>query len=394
MTQSNYFDLEQRLVAALQQEAGIAMTTTDTSRELQRWNERQHKHKNRMRIGLIAAAAAAVAAIVLGITLGWNGSDNSRSEPIHKPVPVPTVPTTVTLNHLAPLSAPGQVTTTKGPVNPGSVAFGVVWATGLEQSGRNLYRLDPNSGSILSSTKFRPSTTVTPVPTRVGDRIVVASSSGYAVFNHNATRVGTIRTQLPGVIAGDASGGWVQLDSTTLGRLDADATTVTQRIPVAPNDSGTFIHGVAVVNDSLYVATSTPNALSRIDPATGKAVTSLTLDATPASIVATGSAVYVATESYKLLRVDSQLSAVTAISDNAVRLGSFFLPFLGPGDSLWVTPNHGGIVELDPTTLKPLRSFRLRGNQDPGWNFGGAVTPHRVFVGSVRTGGTLSIPID
>ena len=86
MTRPDYTSLEQRLMTALHQEASLAMTTTDTQRELQRWHDDQNKHKNRFRIGVAAACAAAVAAIVLGIVYGFAGSDSTRREPIHQRV--------------------------------------------------------------------------------------------------------------------------------------------------------------------------------------------------------------------------------------------------------------------------------------------------------------------
>jgi len=394
MTRPDYTSLEQRLIAALHQEASLAMTTTDTQRELQRWHDDHNKRKNRFRIGVAVACAAAVAAIVLGIVYGFAGSTSTKREPIHKPpAPAPVAPKAVSLSTLGALPAGTDVTTTKGPVNPGSVAFGALWATGLEETENNLYRLDPATGDILSTGHFSPNPTVAPVPTRVGDRVLVASERGYDVLDKSGARVGVIRTDLPGAVAGDASGGWVQLDSTTIARLDASATQIQQRVHVAKSDSATFVKGIAVAGDALYVATSSPNAVSRLDAATGQVIDTMTLSPVPAAVLATDSAVYVPTETYEMLRIDPALNSITAVSKNDIELGSYFIPFVGPGDSLWVTPNQGGIVELDPTTLRPLRSFELRHNNDPGWNFGGAVTRSRAFVGSVRQGAVLSIPL-
>ena len=394
MTRPDYTSLEQRLTAALHQEASLAMTTTDTQRELQRWHNDQNKRKTRFRIGVAAACAAAVAAIVLGIVYGFAGSDTNRREPVHKPsLPAPVTPNAVSLSTLGALPAGTDVTTTKGPVNPGSVAFGALWATGLEETENKLYRLDPGTGDILSTGLFTPNATVPPVPTRVGDRVVVASASGYDVFDRSGNKVGSIRTDLPGVVAGDADGGWAQLDSTTVVRLDASGNKSGAPIHLAKADSGTFVKGIAVAGGRLYVATSAPNAVSRIDISTGDVVDTLKMDAVPAAVLATDEAVYVPTETYEMYRLDPGLSGITAVSKNDIDLGSYFIPFIGPGNSLWATPNQGGIVELDPTTLRPLRSFELKRNHDPGWNFGGAVTRDRAFIGSVRVGAVLSIPL-
>jgi hypothetical protein len=58
-----------------------------------------------------------------------------------------------------------------------------------------------------------------------------------------------------------------------------------------------------------------------------------------------------------------------------------------------VAPNLGGIVELDATSLEPVRSFQVLPNAQAGWDFGGAVTADRVFVGSINPEQVASIPL-
>ena len=388
-------NLEQRLVAALHQEASIAMTTTDTPRELERWREEQHRRKTRLRFTLAAAAAAAAVAVVLGLVFGLNGSGTTKREPIHKP-PAPSTADTATLTKLDPVPAGTEVLKTAGPVNPGAVAFGAVWASGLEKTADQVYRLDPNTGVVLSKTHVVTDTTVAPVPTRIGDRILVPGKAngrtGYVVLDRSGSVVDVLPAQLVGLLAGDARGGWVQVNTDTIGQVDASGTKILQRVRVANPDSGAVLSALAVSGDSVYAATQFPARVYRLDAASGQVVDTIDVDAAPNALAVSSSAVYVATEDYGLLRIDPQLTGVTATSKNAIPSGSYYLPFIGADGALWATPDEGGIVELDPATLKPVRSYQLQPLRNPGWNFGGAVTGHRLFVGSARSGGVLSIP--
>jgi outer membrane protein assembly factor BamB len=394
MTHSD-FNLEQRLIAALQQEASVAMTTTDTKRELERWRDQRDRRKNRLQIGLAVAAAAAVVAVILGITLGLGGSDDSRREPIKRPQPI--APQTSTVESVDPVPNSTPVVTAKGPVNPGSVAFGAVWATGLEESADRLYRLNPDSGKILSSTTFTPDESAFPIPVRVGDVVLVAAmqgkQSGYAAFDKNGEPAGFIRVAEPGAITGDASGGWIRRGLETIARVDSSGLHVVRTIHLPdPEDNGVVLSGMAMAGDALYLALQGPGGLYHLDAATGEVVDKIDLLTTTAGVAASPDAIYIATEDYKLQRYDNALK-LTATSDNAISEGSFYIPIV-TSDGLWVTPNQGGIVELDATTLKPLRSFQILPHKDAGFDFGGAVTDSRLFVGSIGPSRVASIPRD
>jgi hypothetical protein len=392
-------DFEQRLTTALHREASLAMTATDTSHELDRWRDQQNKRKNRMRVTVAVIGAAAAVAVILGLTLGLVGSDDAKPEPAQTPpAPTPSAPATVSLATLDPIPAGTEVTTTKGPINPGAVAFGALWATGIDATEDEVYRLDQDTGALLSTTHVTPAIVSNPVAVRVGDHVLVTGRSGgkqgYVALDQSGKADGFIPAQQPGVMAGTADGGWVQLAATTIGQVDATGTKILRRVRVADPDTGALFRGIAVVGDSVYVTTQLPKTVYRIDANSGAVVDTIELDTVPAGLTATSTGVYVATESYELLRIDPGLDAITAVLTNDLGVNSFFIPFVGPKDSLWVTPNHGGLVELDPTTLEPLRSFMFLSNPEPGWDFGGAVADHRGFVGDARGDRVLSVPLD
>ena len=393
MTHPDYTSLEQRLVAALHQEASIAMTTTDTQRELERWHDRQGKRKNRFRIGVAAACAAAVAGIILGIVYGFSGSDSSRREPIKQPQPIK--PQTSSVESVAAVPSATAVVTVKGPVNLGAVSFGSVWATGLEESAGHIYRLDPSSGDIVSSTAYTPFEDSDGVPVRVGDVVMVAAmhgkQSGYAAFDRTGKPAGFIAAEDAGIVTGDATGGWIQTDTQTIARVDASGVKVVRTVDLPdPENDGVVLRGMAVAGDSLYLVMQAGNSLYRLDAATGDVKGHADVDVVPAGVAATQDAVYVASEDYQLERFNPTLQ-LTATSHNAVPLGSFYIPIV-TADGVWVTPDEGGIVELDATTLKPIASYQILPHKDPGFDFGGAVSNDRLFVGSIGPARVASIP--
>jgi outer membrane protein assembly factor BamB len=393
MTRPDNTNLEQRLIAALQQEASLAMTMTDTQRELERLQHDLEHRRNRQRVIVAVAAAAAAVAVVLGLTFGLTGSDDRRNEPLDQ---TPIAPRTATLTAVDPVPNGTEVTKAKGPVNPGSVAFGAVWATGLESTANHIYRLDAATGEILSTASFTPIDNVIPLPVRVGDMVLVPAmqgeKTGYAAFDRTGEQAGFIAADNAGLIAGDATGGWIQRGQNRIARLDATGLRVERTVTLPdPDNNGVLVRGLAVAGDALYVAMQIPDSVYRLDAATGEVVDSAELDAVPSGVVATQSGAYVSTEDYRLMRVDTTLRVTAEIT--GLPEGSFFMPIVGPGDSIWATPNLGGIVELDATTLEPVRSFQILPNAQAGWDFGGAVTDKRLFVGTVQPQQVASIPI-
>jgi hypothetical protein len=388
-------NLEQRLIAALQQEASLAMTMTDTQRELERLQHDLEHRRNRQRLIVAVAAAAAAVAVVLGLTFGLTGSTSSkRDHPLQTPSPI--APRTTALTAVDPVPNGTEVTKATGPVNPGSVAFGAVWATGLESSANKIYRIDAATGEILSTASFTPIDNVIPLPVRVGDVVLVPAmqgeKTGYAAFDRTGEQAGFIAAEAAGLIAGDATGGWIQRGLHRMARLDATGLNIERTVPLPdPEKDGVLLRGMAVSGSDLYAVAQVPNSVYRLDSQTGELLAAGELDAVPAGVVATPSAAYVSTEDYRLMRVDTTLrvtAEITGLSD-----GSFFVPIAGPDDSIWVAPNLGGIVELDAPSLEPVRSFQVLPNAQAGWDFGGAVTADRVFVGSINPEQVASIPL-
>ena len=390
----SFDDLERRLTVALHQEASIAMTMTDTNAELDRWRDNNDRRKNRNRI---IAAAAATAAVIVGVVLGLTATHSNRSEPrpLHKPTPVAPSPAHNTVTDLAALASGTPVARAAGPVNPAAVAFGAVWATDLDAPHHAVYRLDARTGKVLGSTAFAPAPDVLPLPTRVGDVILVAATShghlGYLALNGNGRRVGFLPATHPGPVAGDANGGWLQLTDDTVGQVDATGTHVVRRVTLH-DSAGVLISSLATRGGVAYIGTGSPMGVHRIDAASGRETAFAELDGNPETVTATNDSVYVTTNRYTMLRLDPTTLDTLAIADSRVTPSSYFLVATAPPGELWITPNQGGIVQLDPRTLKMLRSFQVVPDVSQGYNFGASVTRTRIFIGDGARHRVVSIP--
>lgn len=390
MSTPNMSSFEQRLVEALHQEASLAMTLTDTPRELRRWRDNQHKRRTRGRIIAVVATAAAAAALILGLTT-LGGTTSRRNEPIHKPSVIPPHQTSIqTLQKLSP-SVP--TTVLHGPGSVDAIAFGSVWGMDTTNQPKYVYRMSEDGTRVLGRTDLHRYIG-DPVPSfAVGSVLLVPSVNGprrdgYVVLDHNGKQTGFIPATAAGAGAGDASGGWVQTDIDQVAQIDSSGRPTGTRVRL-PDQS---ISAIGVGAGAVWVGSVT-GELYRLDDATGKITGKFTLPGQPVQVLATDTSVYVATQGYQLLRLDPHTLHVTAVNDNKVTISSWDEIALGPDGSLWIAPDQRGVAQLDPMTLDVLRSVQLSKASRAGGAYGLGLVGGRMFVGDGDNHRVVSFPL-
>ena len=389
MSNHDFNTFEQRLVAALHQEASLTMTLTDTPRELRRWRDNQHKRRTRTRIVAIAAAAAAVAGLILGITkLGSTASH--RNEPAHKPSPAQQHQSTIETLQPLPSSVSPAVLHGAGTVD--TVAFGAVWGINISDRSKFIYRMAPDGRHVLHRTDLTRYIG-DPVPSfRIGDVVLMpsvngSSHAGYVVLDRTGRQTGFIRVSTAGAGGGDATGGWVQTDFDRIAQVDRSGRLTGTRVRLPDQSISSITSGAG----SVWVGSIT-GELYRLDPATGRVLAKAATPGEPLQVAVANSAVYVATDRYQLLRLDPTSLKVTAVSQNNVRPGALDQIALGSDGSLWVAPDQRGVAQLDPVTLEVVRSVQVSKASRDGGNYGIALVGGRVFVGDGDNNRVVSFP--
>ena len=396
MTKPMDFDNTARLLAAaMREEADLAMTTTNTPQELQRFRDDVAKRRRRNQV---LAAAAATILVGGGATYaGFALSDHhgkARLPGSH--TPAPTV--TQTLPAPAPLPAGTHVSVLDGPVQLGPSAFGAVWATGPGSgSGGNLYRISLDGTRIVSSTPYAGFVIDRP-PIRIGNDIAVPSENGAAsawlLMSPTGHPLASIPVTVTGLGAGDASGGWLQTDSGTVARLDAGATHFGRQVAIA----GAQMSAFALGGGYFWVGDENSIALLQVDPNTGSTVHSYSI-ATGSSrlngivlqAIYSNGAVFVSSSvDFALRRIDVTTHSVTAITHSPTD-GYWFLLAIAPDGSLWGESANGVVDHFNPATLAAQRVSRVftpsgktprfgNRNQLDALGFGVTVTADHVFV--------------
>jgi hypothetical protein len=381
MTHEPFTDIERRLQQALQQEASLAMTMTDTPRELRRWHENLKHRRTRFRLAAVAAAAAAVAGTVVGISLATGGSTPARPH---------SAQALTSLKQLSPAPAGLAVTTLRGPAEARAEGLGSLWAIGRPG---HFYRLSAG-GTRIEATFTVPRRYASPqdsgyygyyTPQPVGSILLLAvhdasGPEGYAVLDP----VGHVRHFLParqaGQIAADATGAWVQVGPAAVRRVDSGGHYAGAAVPLAVAPNSAIVAMTAARDGGVWVVESgTTPLLLRLTPAGGTEATA-GLSGQPVGMVATSTAVYVADDNYGLVRFDAATLRMTARAHNDVANASFFALAVAPDGSLWAQPVTGGVMELDPMTLAPIRSLRLNEPASAGDVWSLVVTDSRIII--------------
>lgn len=382
-------DFERRLAEALREEASVAMTMTDTPRELRRWKDNQKRRRFAVRITAAAAIAAAVAGIIVGVTLLGSGSSSSP-QPMHHPK-TPVITSTFGMAPALPRTT--VVKSVHGPVNVGAVAFGAVWETGFGPTAGHLYRLDPTSGDVLSESRFTGPVGDGAPPLRAGGVMLLPTQpkhgrSGYLVYGSNGYPTGGfIPASNPTLGAGTSTGAWVSLTNTTIGRVDATGRLVQHvRVP------GGQLSAIGFGGGGLWVASISGDVV-RIDPGTGTVLARVTTDTYAIQIVVGTNAAYASTADFKVLRIDSSSDHVTAAATARFGAHSYVSLDLAPDGRLWTSPDQGGIVVLDPTTLRVTGGMQVYPDTRNGGVSGLSVAGKRVFLGDVDQVRTVTFTV-
>lgn len=381
-------DLELQLIDALHTRASNAMTRTDTTHELERWNGSRKLRFPSPRIagGLTVAAAAAIVAVVLVATSG------SKSHPPAITHPRPIVGH---MKHLPHLQTPQQVKVLNGPGLAESVAFNAIWSS--NQVAGQIERVSLDGTRLLSSFTL-PSRYVSPIdpgtpgynpayygPQQAGDVMLVSvhgasSHDGYLVLSNTGRITGFHQVARAGAIAPGPSAAWVQTSPTTLTLTDSSGrlTSVVAHVPGA-SDTRSVI-SASQAGGYLWVALDgpTPGKVVQLNASTGAPVGTVTFGEAPFIVVATPAAAYVAGRDYGLYRVDAHTRDVTASLVDQVPNGGFLAPAIGTDGSVWILPGLSAVIRLDPVTLQPVSAFHLE-HGVPG-DFGAIITSTRMII--------------
>jgi hypothetical protein len=378
-------DIELLLTVALTQEAEAAMATTDTHRELERFQADNAKRRTRVRI---FAAAAAVAVVIGGVWVGTtigHGSGRRGEQPAHI-VPRPSVITHATLPAVPTQLRPSDFVSSPHAGFDPILALGSVWTT----NGHVLFRIAPDGQRVESKISYKPATSLSlsedPVPPfAVGSSLLVPAvdngHEAYLFLDAHGRRLGTLPVSGAGPGHADSTGAWVVTGTTKLSRLSADGRHITHTLTFP----GTQLAGVDEGGGYIWLLDNFSSAVLKVDPATGKVVgrSPTSLDPVNAMLYA-ADAVYLATQAYDVRRIDPKTMKFTAIEavnrDN--QWGWQFL-VAGPDGSLWTDAGDTAIAQLDPETLHPL-SFTAINTDNLGYHNGGtgifAVSADKVYV--------------
>ncbi len=381
-------DVEQQIIQALHERASRAMTLTDTTRELERWNRSRKMRFPSPRI-LGGVAVAAVAGIVAVVVLVATGS-SSRSSVTHHPHP-----TVRQVHRLLHRQVPQHLKVLSGPGLAEGVAFNAIWASNQVPGRFERVSLD---GTRLLSSVTLPSRYVSPIdsgtpgynpayygPQRAGGVMLLSvhgakSHDGYLILNRSGRIAGFYPVARAGAIAPGPNGAWVQTSPTTMTRTDA-AGRLTNVVVQVPGASVTkSVIAAAQAGSYLWVALDgpAPGSVVEINASTGAPIGTVRLPGAPFAVVATPTAAYVGGQDYRLYRVDAQTREMTASLLDDIPNGGFIAASLGTDGSVWILPGVGAVARLDPVTLQPLESWQLKQNV-PG-DFGAVITGERIFV--------------
>jgi outer membrane protein assembly factor BamB len=355
VTELNRPDVVQLLVAAMHQEAEIAMSLTDTPQQLERFQVETARRRRRARVLAVAAAAAVTAgAIYAGTSLGSAAKHHGQAPITHKGLGV----TTVALPPLPTALPPAQYTALRGPDGIGTVALGSLWAQRqVGDTKMRLYRVTPDATRIESTLNYDvPASDLFPPPFQVGNFLAVpAVSHGrgtYLLVNAQGRLVRrlTVADARGGV--GDASGGWAISGPTSVVHLDASA-----RITRTYHVNGVDLSAIAQGGGSVWLWDSTVDALMRLDPTTGKVTGQHTFPIEQWSgMTYLNGAVYVATDSYALYRLDARSLKITAKEyEDISHQWAWQDVVTGTDGTLWTTTGTDAVAQLDPETLHPIR---------------------------------------
>jgi hypothetical protein len=387
-----YASDEQLLVDVLDERALRGADLTDTSRALERWRVGRRRGRHSLRL---VAVAAAIVAVTAGVVLVSTGSAPSRGRVENGSGPLRTWVTQV-----LPAPASLRLTSLSGPVAAGSVAFGAIWAMG---DPGDVYRVSLDGRHVLSALTLPPryasprvAYRVFYVPQRAGAAMLLpvhgaSGADGYVVLDRRGHQTGFLPVQVAGAVAGGPVGGWIQTAGLTLAQVDAHLHRTGVGVTLPGLSADNTIRTATVSGTALWVAVEgTTPTLFKLDARTGDVLGRIALAGNPFAVAASDSAVYIGDDKFRMERFDAASLKLTAISTNLVDKGSFVSVAVGVDGSVWIEPDTGGVVQLDPRTLLPTGSWQVLHDITRGDTWGLVVTPDRLVINDFDHGRLLS----
>lgn len=352
-------DLETHLRELLNARADALQPSIDTGDELRKLKARFPRERRRSAATLVAAAAAVVA-IVGGLATGVvafttrGGSDMSAAPAPLLPPPAPTMtPVAVPGGSLAERELHGFVTP-----SPDLVINGVLWVDDLHE-GR-VVRIDPATLQVLSSTNYEMQSGLLPgVLTQAGN-VVLLPVSGPALFGPTVIVRFDARTgqELSGIVVTAAGaitvtpvGVFATVAPNTVGLLDVAGGRVVRSFAMPVDRSLAYADGLLWgwdVRRSLLVG---------VDPARGTQVREFSLPGySDRPLTALDSETLLIDAPSGTAELD--VATGQALAYTHAEALSYARDSTG---ALWGVVDGLALVELDPATLRTLRSYSLKG---------------------------------
>lgn len=232
--------------------------------------------------------------------------------------------------------------------NAVAVGEGAVWvATG--EGGGSIVRVDPATNQVVDTIDVGGE----------GNLDVAVGAGAVWVQNAGAKAIQRIDPSTDDVVATipvndpvhlGIGGGSVWTSNYGHGsvtRIDPSTNTAVATVPVPDSDP----HGIAVLDDAVWVALDDSRQLVRIDPSTNKAVAVLPSGSYGSLVVGSGS-LWGPGPGGSILRTDPVTGSVTATID--VGAGRSYQPELAAGEgAVWVAASNeqgSRVLRIDPTT--------------------------------------------
>ena len=351
-------DLETQLRELLNAHADALQPSIDTGGELRKFKARLPRERRR-RSATLVAAAAAVVAILAGLATGVvaltgsSGGDMSAAPAPLLPPPAPTMtPVALPGGSFAPRELNGFVTP-----SPDLVINGVLWVDDLHD-GR-VVRMDPTTLHVLSSTNYEMQSGVLPgVLTQAGNAVLLPVSAP-AVFGPTVIFRFDARTgqELPGIVVTAAGaitvtpvGVFATVAPNTVGLLDVARGRVVRTFAMPVDRSLAFADGL------LWGWDLRRSLLVGVDPVRGTQVREFSLPGySDRLLTALDSETLLIDAPAGIAELDVATGQAPAYTN--VEVLSDATDSTG---ALWGVVDGLALVELDPATLRTLRSYSVK----------------------------------
>jgi YVTN family beta-propeller protein len=247
--------------------------------------------------------------------------------------------------------AEGSAIVAEIPIGTGgnavAVGEGAVWVANGEEG--SIDRIDPGTNQIVDTIDVGGKGNL---DVAVGAGAVWVQNSGEQAIQRIDPKTNRVIATIPvsDPVHLGIGGGSVWTSNYGHGsvtRIDTSTNAVVATVPVPDSDP----HGIAVLDDAVWVALDDARQAVRIDPATNEAVAVVPSGSYGSLVVGSGSLWGPGPKS-SILRIDPVSGSVTATID--VGAGEFYQPELAAGEgSVWVaapTDQGSRLLRIDPAT--------------------------------------------